>query len=44
MEMELVGLKSKKTCSCFHALVLPDGRAFEVQIGQDICIKDYAVQ
>lgn len=44
MERRLVGFKSKKTCWCFPALVLPDGRAFEVQIVQDICIKDYAVQ
>lgn len=38
-----MGFKSK-TRSCFPALVLPDGGAFEVQIVQDICIKDYAVQ
>lgn len=40
MEKRLVGFKSKKTRWCFPALVLPDG-AFEVQIVQDICIKDY---
>lgn len=44
MERQLVGFKSKKTGLCFPALVLPDGGAFEVQIVQDICIKDYAAQ